>query len=118
MYVPSLVPRPHGQREKHFSLRIRGLGTRLVCAQLVLPIFGANLEQQGIPWEIPAHSAVTWFVYNLATASLVVEQRNEMALSKFQGAVLACNPLTEETLAARVKAHYSEFLAYTSTLWS
>ena len=41
------------------------------------------------------------FVYNLATASLVVEQRNEMALSKFQGAVFACNPLTEETLAVR-----------------
>ena len=79
--------------------------------------FGVNLENSGgIPREIPAHSAVTWFVYNLATASLVVEQRNEMALSKFQGAVLACNPLTEETLAARVKAHYSEFLAYLNPL--
>ena len=75
--------------------------------------FGVNLENSG---EIPAHSAVTWFVYNLATASLVVEQRNEMALSKFQGAVLACNPLIEETLAARVKAHYSEFLAYLNPL--
>ena len=39
-----------------------------------------------------------------------------MALSKFQGAVLACNPLTEETLAVRVKAHYSEFLAYLNPL--
>ena len=39
-----------------------------------------------------------------------------MALSKFEGAVLVCNLISEDALAARVKVHYPEFLAYLNPL--
>lgn len=58
----------------------------------------------GIPREIP-HDVILFTTNSL-----------KMALSKFEGALLACNSPSDDALAARVKAHHTEFLSYLNPL--